>query len=71
MSLRYDSSSGAIPGVAYYVVKGTTVELTQSTYGNIVWLYNTPHLWNDKYYYYPIATRDIVLNPNLTQNPGW
>lgn len=64
-------TSGAIPGVAYYVVKGTTVELTQSTYGNIVWLYNTPHVWNDKYYYYPIATRDIVLNPNLTQNPGW
>jgi hypothetical protein len=64
-------SSGAIPGVAYYVVKGTTVELTQSTYGNIIWLYNTPHVWNDKYYYYPIATRDIVLNPNLVQNPGW
>lgn len=64
-------SSGAIPGVAYYVVKGTTVELTQGNTGNIVWLYNTPHVWNDKYYYYPVATRDIVLNPNLTQNPGW
>lgn len=64
-------SSGAIPGVAYYVVKGTTVELTNTTTGNIIWLYNTPHVWNDKYYYYPIATSDIVLNPNLTQNPGW
>jgi starch-binding outer membrane protein, SusD/RagB family len=64
-------TSGVIPGVAYYVVNGTTATLTQGDHGKITWLANTPHLWDDKYYYYPIATRDIVLNPNLTQNPGW
>lgn len=29
------------------------------------------HLWPDYYYLYPIPTGQIVLNPNLEQNPGW
>jgi hypothetical protein len=36
--------------------------------------YNTAsvkHTWNDKYYLEPIPSGEIVLDPNLTQNPGW
>jgi len=27
--------------------------------------------WLDKYYLYEVPTNEIVLNPALTQNPGW
>ena len=27
--------------------------------------------WNDRRYYYPIPLNEMLLNPNLTQNPGW
>jgi len=27
--------------------------------------------WNDKFYLEPIPTQEIVINPKLTQNPGW
>ena len=28
-------------------------------------------VWEDKHYLYPIPDLDIIMNPNLTQNPGW
>ena len=31
----------------------------------------TSRVWNDKLYLDPIPTDQLVLNPNLTQNPGW
>jgi hypothetical protein len=64
-------TSGAIPGVYYYLINGTFVKLTQGDHGNIVWLANATRVWNDKMYYNPIAISDIVLNPNLAQNTGW
>ncbi len=27
--------------------------------------------WNDKLYLYPLPLNELVLNPQLTQNPGW
>ncbi len=27
--------------------------------------------WNNRYYFYPIPSGQIALNPELTQNPGW
>lgn len=62
-----------IPGVFYYLVPVTAVNLTGGTSGNIHWLlnYDTQRAWSDKYYYYPIPTSELVLNSNLKQNPGW
>ncbi len=62
-----------VPGVVYYLVPLTTVNLTNGSYGNIHWLvnYDTQRQWNDKYYYYPIPNSEIVLNPKLKQNQGW
>ena len=37
-------------------------------------LYNMnvdPVKWKDRMYFYPIAQADIILNPNLKQNPGY
>jgi hypothetical protein len=31
----------------------------------------TSRVWNDKLYLDPLPTDQLVLNPNLTQNPGW
>ncbi|MGZ3872503.1 MAG: RagB/SusD family nutrient uptake outer membrane protein [Mucilaginibacter sp.] len=65
--------SEAVKGVVYYLVPITSVNLTKGTYGNIHWLpnYDAVRVWNDKYYYYPIPQSELVLNPKLTQNPGW
>lgn len=42
--------------------------------GNL-YLFNDPLKegkgWLEKYYLYQVPTTEIVLNPNLTQNPGW
>ena len=64
-------TGGTIKGVAYYLIDNNLVKLTQGDHGNLIWLASTPRVWNDKFYLQPIATSDIVLNPNLTQNPGW
>ena len=28
-------------------------------------------VWDDKMYFYPIPQKEVFINPNLTQNPGW
>ncbi len=32
---------------------------------------NTTRTWDDKLYLSPLPTDQLMLNPNLTQNPGW
>ena len=64
-------TSGVIKGVYYYLIDNKTVTLTQGSTGNIIWLANIPRVWDDKMYYDPIPSSEIVLNPNLKQNTGW
>lgn len=45
--------------------------LKNGTSGELTWMNNITRLWEDKMYYYPIPTTDLVTNPNLLQNPGW
>lgn len=60
-----------------YVRKGDFPEGTRVTIdggGNEGYLEFHPlqnHLWPDYYYLYPIPRNERVLNPKLTQNPGW
>lgn len=65
--------SNPVKGVSYYLINGSFVSLTNGTSGNIHWLvnYDANRQWNDKYYYFPIPTNELVLNPHLTQSPGW
>lgn len=37
----------------------------------LVFMKDQKRTWNDKLYFYPIPANDLVLNPNLGQNPGW
>lgn len=50
---------------------GTNGSMTEG----YLYLFNDPLKegkgWLEKYYLYQIPTTEIVLNPNLTQNPGW
>ncbi len=36
-----------------------------------VYFFNTPLGWKDYYYLYPLPLKQLALNENLEQNPGW
>lgn len=46
-------------------------QLTNGTYGELTWLENSPRVWDDKKYFYPIPESALLKNPKLGQNPGW
>ena len=50
---------------------GTNGSMTEG----YLYLFNDPVAegrgWLEKYYLYQVPTDEILLNPNLTQNPGW
>ncbi|MBS1606478.1 MAG: RagB/SusD family nutrient uptake outer membrane protein, partial [Bacteroidetes bacterium] len=60
-----------VQGVYYFLIDNTQARLSQGTYGTLIWLNNITRQWADYKYYYPIPFNELVLNPNLTQNPGW
>lgn len=69
--------SNPISGVTYVVVsemkagKVNPQRLSENTKGEIIWLNNIPRVWENKLYLYPIPEMDRIMNPNLSQNPGW
>jgi hypothetical protein len=69
--------SPAVSGVTYVNVsplinsKVNSQLLKNGTYGELIWMNEIPRKWDDKMYYYPIPTTDLITNPNLGQNPGW
>jgi starch-binding outer membrane protein, SusD/RagB family len=60
-----------VPGVIYYIIDGTTSALSETDKGHVIWQVNEPRSFSEKKYLRPISVSDIVLNPNLSQNPGW
>ena len=67
----YTGAQPAVPG-AQFLKLGTDVTLEQGTSGNIVVNPGTPKSFNEnKDYLYPLPTQDLLLNPNLKQNPNW
>ncbi|MDJ1506360.1 RagB/SusD family nutrient uptake outer membrane protein [Xanthocytophaga agilis] len=66
-----------IAGVTYVNVAETISNgpnpqrLSHDTYGELTWLANVPRKWETKHYLYPIPENDRLLNPALSQNPGW
>lgn len=63
--------SQKIPGVIYFVIDGKASKLSELTKGHIIWRDDEKRVFDDKKYFHPISNADIVLNPNLQQNPGW
>ncbi len=60
-----------VPGVTYFVLDNNTSKLSEGTKGNLLWLSTTKKMYEDKQYLYPISPNEILLNPNLKQNPLW
>lgn len=66
-----------IKGVTYVVVSEMKAgvinpqRLSEGQKGELIWLNNIERDWEDKKYLYPIPEMDIIMNPNLEQNPGW
>lgn len=58
-------------GVTYFVIDNNISKLSKGTSGYVIWGANEKRSFEDKKYLYPISNSDIVLNPNLVQNPGW
>ncbi len=51
---------------------GENITLTHGTYGNILVHDQIVRNWNEtRDYFYFIPSKERVLNPSLTQNPGW
>jgi hypothetical protein len=63
--------SNKVPGVVYFLIDNTNTKLSQGTKGRIIWRANIAKQWQDYKYYAPIPYSQIVLNPNLVQNPEW
>lgn len=60
------------PAAGTYKVVGTDFALTQGTKGNVVVYPNLVKTFDDnKNYYFPLPTQELLLNTNLKQNPGW
>jgi len=68
----YSDSQPTVPN-AQFLKLGTDVTLEKGTLGgNILPNSNLPKNFNeDRDYLYPLPTQDILLNPNLKQNPNW
>lgn len=45
--------------------------LSESNKGELQWMKNIQRTWNDRMYLYPIPENDLLMNPNLKQNPNW
>jgi len=60
-----------VPGVTYVQLTSSTFRLSNGNSGNLQWLTNTPKVWDDKRYFYPLPPNELIINPKLTQNPGW
>ena len=72
-----ESVQNPVPGVTYVMVAATNAgkvnpqRLKEETKGEITWLNNISKHWDEAHYLYPIPEMDIIMNPNLSQNPGW
>ena len=60
-----------IPGVYYFLIDDVQFKLSNGDKGNLILLENLDRSFEDKKYLYPIPFNEIVLNPNLEQNPEW
>lgn len=56
-----------------YALEGNTIALSEGDHGYIYLISQKGkfHFESPKYYYWPVAKKDIVINENLYQNPFW
>lgn len=62
--LAHEVMIGPIPGMRY--IRSGGAEVSTLAYGGVVRSFNA-----DRDYLWPLPQQELVLNPNLTQNPGY
>ena len=73
-SKKADELSKEDGKIASYLNENQTMKkLEDDPNGGYVmyYAYGDRRVWNDNMYLYPIPTQVGIMNPNLTQNPGW
>ncbi|MEB2780462.1 RagB/SusD family nutrient uptake outer membrane protein [Algoriphagus sp. C2-6-M1] len=60
-----------VAGVIYFIIDGSASQLSAGIKGHLIWRDDEDRDFSEKKYLHPISNTDIVLNPNLEQNPGW
>ena len=71
------TASSTEPGVIYMNIASSingqpnTMVLAEGSKGEIIWMRNVQRSWHDRMYLYPIPENDLLMNPNLLQNPDW
>lgn len=60
-----------VPGVIYFVIDDKASKLSEGNKGHVIWRDDEDRQFEDKKYLHPVSNADIVINPNLVQNPGW
>ena len=63
--------SNQLPGVYYYKIDGNATKLSDGDKGRIIWQSNIENSYPDYKYFAPLPYNELVINPNLVQNPGW
>lgn len=77
VSFVESTPSNPVKGVSYVNIAPTIggkvnpQQLKYGSYGELTWLKNSPRVWNDKMYFYPIPESALLKNPKLGQNKGW
>lgn len=71
VSFVTEAPSTGTQGVFYFVIDNKSSRLSEGDSGNILWREDETRIFDEKKYLHPISEDDIILNPNLTQNPGW
>ncbi|MDH6534870.1 RagB/SusD family nutrient uptake outer membrane protein [Parabacteroides sp. 52] len=61
-----------LQGASQVLEIGTNIILEKGNYGNIVINPNIKKKWNEnRDYLFPIPITEVIMNPDLAQNPGW
>ncbi|MBS1663692.1 MAG: RagB/SusD family nutrient uptake outer membrane protein [Bacteroidetes bacterium] len=68
----YAASKPSTPGVQFLLLNTDVILEKGVSGGNILISNNITKTFDEKRdYFYPLPTQELLLNPNLKQNPGW
>ena len=60
-----------VSGVYYFIIDNVNNKLSAGSKGNLVLQTNITNTYPDYKYYAPILYSELLINKNLSQNPGW
>ncbi|WP_236974176.1 RagB/SusD family nutrient uptake outer membrane protein [Membranihabitans maritimus] len=71
VSFVSEQPANSVSGVYYMIIDGTSIKLSNGTYGKILVKPDMIKEFPEYKYLAPIPPLELQLNPNLVQNEGW